>query len=280
VAVGADHREAVPGDGEEHVVGEPCVDDPEQVRLAMLHRHPEGVVLGARRVVAGLAVDGVGVGDFDVAAGSPGLQKKLLRVGVPPLPKDDGHLPVRHRVGVGGAVILGANDDDAMHGGAAVVAVRVPPQRALFLGEEDAVGEAGARLDGALRDVLRPVGPWVPRLVHAVPVQGDVLAALVVHVDDDDVALARVDGRPGELPVHGQDGLLLAQPGDLGLLDLQKIEIDEIKLVVIYITFSVEMRSSIYRSTYNEVVVTSCRRLFKQQRIPGGLRRASCNSKG
>ena len=47
--------------------------------------------------------------------------------------------------------------------------------------------------------------------------------ALVVHVDDDDIALARVDGRPGELPVHGQDGLLVAEPGDLGLLDLQNI---------------------------------------------------------
>jgi len=47
--------------------------------------------------------------------------------------------------------------------------VRVPPQRALLLGEDDSVGEGGAGLDGALRDVLRPVGPWVLRLVHAVP---------------------------------------------------------------------------------------------------------------
>jgi hypothetical protein len=30
-----------------------------------------------------------------------------------------------------------------------------------------------------------------------------------------------VDGRPRELPVHGEDGLLLAQPGDVRLRDLQ-----------------------------------------------------------
>jgi hypothetical protein len=54
------------------------------------------------------------------------------------------------------------------------------------------------------------------------PVEGDVLVALVVHGDDDDIAFAGVDGRPGELPVHGQDGLLVAEPGDLHLLYLQK----------------------------------------------------------
>lgn len=104
-------------------------------------------------------------------------------------------------------------------------ACHLPPQRALLLGEDDLVGEVGAGLDGALRDVLRAIGPRVPRLVHAVPVEGDVLAALVVHVDDDHVVLARVDGRPGELPVHGQDGLLVAEPGDIGLLYLQDIYI-------------------------------------------------------
>ena len=103
----------------------------------------------------------------------------MLHIDVPPLTEDDGHLPVRLGVGVGGAV-LWVDDDGAMHSGAVEVAVCVPPQRPLLLDEVDAVGEVGARLDGALRDVLRPVGPRVPRLVHVVPVEGDVLAALVV----------------------------------------------------------------------------------------------------
>ena len=55
------------------------------------------------------------------------------------------------------------------------------------------------------------------------PVEGDVLVALIVDVDDDDVARARVDGRAGELAVHGQDGLLVAEPGDLCLLYLQNM---------------------------------------------------------
>ena len=136
--------------------------------------------------------------------------------------EDDGHLLVRLGVRVGGAA-LGVDDDGAVHGGAVEVAVRVPPQRAFFPGEDDPVGEAGAGLDGALRDVLRPVELRVPWLVHAMPVEGDVLVALVVDVDDDDVARARVDGRAGELAVHGQDGLLVAEPGDLCLLYLQNI---------------------------------------------------------
>ena len=51
-------------------------------------------------------------------------------------------------------------------------------------------------------------------------VDGDVLVAMVVDVDDDDVAPARADGRPGELPVHGQDAPLPAQPPDDNLLYL------------------------------------------------------------
>jgi len=61
---------------------------------------------------------------------------------------------------------IGEADDGAVDGGAVV---GVPPEHALFLGKDDAVGEGGAGLDEALRDVLRPVGPWVPRLVLAVP---------------------------------------------------------------------------------------------------------------
>jgi hypothetical protein len=50
---------------------------------------------------------------------------------------------------------------------------------------------------------------------------GDVFVAMVVNVDGDDVALARVDGWPGELPVHGEDALPLAEPGVVSFLYLQ-----------------------------------------------------------
>lgn len=55
------------------------------------------------------------------------------------------------------------------------------------------------------------------------PVDGDVFIALVVDVDDDDIALARVDGRAGELTIHGEDGLLVAEPGVVSLLNLKNI---------------------------------------------------------
>ena len=64
---------------------------------------------------------------------------------------------------------IGEDDDGAVDGGAVEAGVGVPPERALFLGEDDAVGEGGAGLDEALRDVLRPVRPRVPRLFLAVP---------------------------------------------------------------------------------------------------------------
>ena len=51
---------------------------------------------------------------------------------------------------------------------------------------------------------------------------GDVLVAMVVDVHDDDVALAREDGRAGELAVHGEDGLLAAEPSVVSLPYLQK----------------------------------------------------------
>ena len=51
-------------------------------------------------------------------------------------------------------------------------------------------------------------------------VDGDVLVAMVADVDDDDVAPARADGRPRELPVHGEDAPLPAQLGDVNLLYL------------------------------------------------------------
>ena len=58
-------------------------------------------------------------------------------------------------------------------------------------------------------------------MLASVPVDGDVLVAMVADVDDDDVAPARADGRPRELPVHGEDGLLVAQPRHVRLRDLQ-----------------------------------------------------------
>lgn len=51
---------------------------------------------------------------------------------------------------------------------------------------------------------------------------GDVFIALVVDIDDDEVALARVDGGAGELAVDGEDGPLLAEPARVvALLNLQ-----------------------------------------------------------
>ncbi|TVU28536.1 hypothetical protein EJB05_20057 [Eragrostis curvula] len=103
-----------------------------------------------------------------VSAGPLGLLEKVVHVLVPPLTEDDGYLLVRLLVGVVGAA-LGVDDDGAVHGDAVEIAVRVPPERALLLGEDDTIGEVGAGLDGTLRDVLRPIEPRVPRLVHAMP---------------------------------------------------------------------------------------------------------------
>ena len=83
---GADHREAVPGDGEEELVGERRVDDAEHVGLAVLDGEPEGAVAGAREQVARLAVDGVRVRGLEVAAGAEGVGEQLPDVAVPPLP--------------------------------------------------------------------------------------------------------------------------------------------------------------------------------------------------
>lgn len=63
--------------------------------------------------------------------------------------EDDRYLLVRLLEGEGGAE-LGVDDNGAMDGGAVVVAVRVPPERALFLRKDDGVGEVSAGLDGTL----------------------------------------------------------------------------------------------------------------------------------
>lgn len=53
--------------------------------------------------------------------------------------------------------------------------------------------------------------------------EGDVLIAMVEDVDDDDVALPRIDGRAGELAVDGKDGLFTAEPRVVALLYLQPV---------------------------------------------------------
>ena len=55
------------------------------------------------------------------------------------------------------------------------------------------------------------------------PVNGDIFIALVVDVDDDDITLPREDGRAGELAIHGEDGLLMAEPRVVSLRNLQNI---------------------------------------------------------
>jgi hypothetical protein len=105
------------------------------------------------------------------------------------------------------------------------------------------------------------------------------LPTLVVDVNDDNVALARVDGRPGELAVHGEDGLPLAEPGDLRLLYLQHItgkalvvdqqnQFRERKASCKYVVKKEE--EILNRSTYKEIVVISS----------SGLGGINCNSKG
>jgi hypothetical protein len=101
---------------------------------------------------------------------------------------------------------------------------------------------------------------------------------LVVDVNDDNVALARVDGRPGELAVHGEDGLPLAEPGDLrlylqhitrkALVVDQQNQFRERKASCKYVVKKEE--EILNRSTYKEIVVISS----------SGLGGINCNSKG
>ena len=80
----------------------------------------------------------------------------------------DGYLLVWLLEGEGGSE-LGVDDNGAVDCGAVEVAVRVPPERTLFLRQDDPVGEVAAGADGTLGDVLRPVGPRVAWLVHTMP---------------------------------------------------------------------------------------------------------------
>jgi hypothetical protein len=129
----------------------------------------------------------------------------------------DGRLAAVEGVGHAGA---GADDEGAMDGGPEPGAVGVPPQGALLPGDGEAVGVALARADGALRHVLGPVRPSRPHLPDAVPVHSHVVAAPVDDPDDERVALAHLQRRPRELPVHRHDAVLPAQPSHRRLLDL------------------------------------------------------------
>jgi hypothetical protein len=65
--------------------------------------------------------------------------------------------------------MAGADDDGAVHGGTVHAAVRMPPQRAFLLREDDLVGEIVAGLNWTLCYELWPIPPWASWLVHSMP---------------------------------------------------------------------------------------------------------------
>jgi len=224
VAVGADHRERVPGHLEVVLGEERRVDDPQQVGLAALHVEDEALLghAGAVAEVAELPVDGgrqrVVV---EVTVGHPPVE--LHEVELPPLADDDGHVLGRRRRRAAERVVrpvLGADDEGAIDGGAEAGDVRVPPQGADLAGEVEAVGVVGAGRDGALGDEAGAVGPAAPELPHAVPVDGQAVVQPVHDVDHHRVAVGDVDLRAGELAVHHVDLGRVAQVGHVHLVDL------------------------------------------------------------
>ena len=82
------------------------------------------------------------------------------------------------------------------------VTVSVPPECPLLFSKLDPVREACTWPDWALRDVFWPVRPWIPRLVHPMPVEGDVIPCMVVSPDDDRITLLGSYCRSRVLPVH------------------------------------------------------------------------------
>ena len=99
-------------------------------------------------------------------------------------------LQQRHLGFVGGEFAFhGVDDEGAMDAGTVQLAVRVPPEGALLLGQDDVVGEVVAWHDGALRDELGAVEPRVPGLVHAVP-------AYICGFEFRDVALGTTPSVP------------------------------------------------------------------------------------
>lgn len=72
--------------------------------------------------------------------------------------------------GEGIAVLhLWQDDEGPVHSGAHPGDVRVPEERAALAGHGKVVEVALARLDGALRDVGRPIEPPGPQLTDAMP---------------------------------------------------------------------------------------------------------------
>jgi hypothetical protein len=80
----------------------------------------------------------------------------------------DGYFSVWFRERVG-CTMTGTDDDGAVHGGTVHGGVRMPPQGAFLLREDDSVGEIVAGLDWTLCYVLWPIPPWASWLIHAMP---------------------------------------------------------------------------------------------------------------
>lgn len=177
--------------------GERRVDDSEQVCLAILDGKLERAVPGARGQVTWMAVVGVRVGCLELAAGPERVGEQLTDVDLPPLTcmyisiilnimqesircstishAHGSHVStVTRKVGISLRGFLNRNGYLVM-----MVSCTVSPlkslcscHRAYVPSSQERmirVGETCTGLDGALRDELRPVGPWIPRLVHAVP---------------------------------------------------------------------------------------------------------------
>jgi hypothetical protein len=84
--VGADDGHGVSGEGDEELRVECGVDEAQKVGLAGLDGERRGVFGGALVEVAGLAVDGEGVGDVGRGAGAGGGADHVDGVHVPPFP--------------------------------------------------------------------------------------------------------------------------------------------------------------------------------------------------
>jgi hypothetical protein len=211
--VGGDDGHVVTGEGDEELRVERGVDEAEEVGLAGGDGEDGRVVGGAAVEVAGLGVDGEGVGDVGSSAGARGGAHHVDGVHVPPLPEQDGGelsggLDVE---GVAGA-IAGADEEGAVDGGAEPGGVSVPPEGALLRRHREAIPVALPGPHRALRHVLRPVRPPRPHLPHPVPVQRHVVPPTVYQVDDQRVPFVYLQRRPRELTVHRHYVVALAQP--------------------------------------------------------------------
>jgi hypothetical protein len=102
-----------------------------------------------------------------------------------------------------------------------------------------------------------------------VPVDCNVLVALVVDVDEDDVAVPREDCRAGELAVDGEDGLLAAEPSVVSLPYLRATDSVLSSISIYHISGNVT--KPLHMETYEEIVVTA-----NPAAAAGSLSRGSC----